>query len=134
MPNTNKARSSHDRSTERRAGVSMAEVVMDDMAMVNPAYPGSAMALLSLFPGIHIAHVPLPSNWELWRNSPDALQQSITLPKASSRLDEGIGTSVPLLRRTPDAVPGGAANGRWRCQQYDGIVATAVEHGLPVRG
>ena len=26
----------------------------------------------------------------------------------------------------------GIANGRWRCLQYDGIVATAVEHGCHV--
>src|SRR5437016_3182688 len=102
MPNTNKARSSHVRSTERRAGVSMAEVVMDDMAIVNPASPGSAMALLSLFPGIHIAQVPFPSNWELWRNSPDAPQQSITLLKAFRCLDEGIGTRTGLIRKTPE--------------------------------
>ena len=36
-PSTAMARSSQVRSTERRAGVSMAEVVMDDMAIGNPA-------------------------------------------------------------------------------------------------
>src|SRR5215468_1652600 len=106
MPNTNKARSSHVRSTERRRGVSMAAVVMDDMAISNPASPGSAKALVSLFPGIHIAQVPLPSNWELWRNSPDAPQQWVTLPKAFRALDEGIGTVAQLLRRTPGSGSG----------------------------
>src|ERR1700676_2066617 len=27
------------------------------------------------FPGIHIAQFPFPSNWELWLNFPDAMQQ-----------------------------------------------------------
>src|ERR1035438_7142036 len=53
------ARSSQVRSTERRAGVSMAEVVMDDMAIGNPVSP---VALLwrfwASFPGIHIAQFP----------------------------------------------------------------------------
>src|SRR3977135_4749301 len=53
------ARSSHVRSTDRRAGVSMAEVVMEYMAIGNPA---SLMAQLwrfwASFPGIHIAQFP----------------------------------------------------------------------------
>src|SRR5262245_3414402 len=126
-PNTNTARSSQVRSTERRVGVSMAEVVMDDMAIVNPAYPGSALALLSLFPGIHIAHVPLPSNWELWRNSPNAPQQSITLPEADRLLELPGHFPVEARRRLLRSY--GAANGRWRYPQYDGIVAMAVAHG-----
>jgi hypothetical protein len=36
---TKMARSSQVRSTERLEGVSMAEVVMDDMAIGNPAVP-----------------------------------------------------------------------------------------------
>jgi hypothetical protein len=36
---SNMARSSQVRSTERRAGVSRAEVVMDDMAIGNPVSP-----------------------------------------------------------------------------------------------
>jgi len=40
------------------------------------------MLPVSLFPGIDIAHVPLPSNWELWRNPPDAPQQSTPFLKA----------------------------------------------------
>src|SRR5467141_2298316 len=53
------ARSSQVRSTERRLGVSMAEVVMDDMAIGNPVSPcGPALALWASFPGIHIAQFP----------------------------------------------------------------------------
>src|SRR6476620_3949471 len=71
------ARSSQVRSTERRLGVSMAEVVMDDMAIGNPVSPcGPALALLGLVPRHPYGVVPFPSNWELWRNFPDALQQS----------------------------------------------------------
>jgi hypothetical protein len=49
------ARSSQVFSTERRAGVSMAEVVTDDMAIGDPASLGPAGALRASFPGIHIA-------------------------------------------------------------------------------
>jgi hypothetical protein len=52
------ARSSQVRSTERRQGVSMAEVVMDDMAIGNPASLWPSFGALSLFPGIHIAQFP----------------------------------------------------------------------------
>src|SRR2546430_5670330 len=53
------ARSSQVRSIERRLGVSMAEVVMDDMAIGNPVSPcGPALALWASFPGIHIAQFP----------------------------------------------------------------------------
>jgi hypothetical protein len=56
---TTMARSSQVRSIERRAGVSMAEVVMDDMAIGNPAsLMALAMALWASFPGIHIAQFP----------------------------------------------------------------------------
>ena len=53
---TRRARSSQVRSTDRRAGVSMAEVVMDDMAIGDPAslLPQLWRAWAS-FPGIHIA-------------------------------------------------------------------------------
>jgi hypothetical protein len=55
----------------------MAEVVMDDMAIGNPVSPcGPALALLGLVPRHPYSAVPFPSNWELWRNFPDALQQS----------------------------------------------------------
>ena len=73
----------------------------------------------------------------MWRNSPDAPQQNITLLKAFGGLDQGIGTLVERARRTPEPVPLQAAKERkcrWRCLQYDGIVAAAVEHGLSVQG
>src|ERR1700722_13899604 len=60
------ARSSQVLSTERPKGVSMAEVVMDDMAIGNPA---SLLAHLwrfwASFPGIHIAQFPCQviGNW-----------------------------------------------------------------------
>src|SRR6266481_10058124 len=37
---------------------------------------GPALALLGLIPRHPYSAVPFPSNWELWRNFPDALQQS----------------------------------------------------------
>jgi hypothetical protein len=50
------ARSSQVCSTERRAGVSMAEVVMDDMAIGNPAsLLAQRWRFWASFPGIHIA-------------------------------------------------------------------------------
>src|SRR6516165_6988886 len=48
---TSMARSSQVRSIERRAGVSIAEVVMDDMAIGDPVSPdGPVLALLGLVP------------------------------------------------------------------------------------
>jgi len=53
------ARSSQVRSIDRRAGVSMAEVVMDDMTIGNPASPVAQLwRFRALFPGIHIAQFP----------------------------------------------------------------------------
>jgi len=53
------ARSSQVRSTERRAGVSMAEVVIDDMAIGNPVSPMAQLwRFWASFPGIHIAQFP----------------------------------------------------------------------------
>src|ERR1700676_1881522 len=53
------ARSSQVRSTERRQGVSMAEVVMDDMAIGNPVSPtAQRWRFWASFPGIHIAQFP----------------------------------------------------------------------------
>jgi hypothetical protein len=50
------ARSSQVRSAERREGVSMAEVVMDDMAIGNPVSPLAQLGAFGpAFPGIHIA-------------------------------------------------------------------------------
>jgi hypothetical protein len=59
-PNTMKARSSQVRSSERRAGVSMAEVVMEDMAIGNPAslWPKRVWRFWASFPGFHIAQFP----------------------------------------------------------------------------
>jgi hypothetical protein len=56
---------------------------MDDMAKLTRRPLAQRLALLSLFPGIHIAHVPSPSNWELWRNPPDAPQQNTLFLKAA---------------------------------------------------
>ena len=53
----------------------MAEVVMDDMAIGNPVPYGPALALVSLVPRHPYSAVPFPSNWELRRNFPDAVQQ-----------------------------------------------------------
>jgi hypothetical protein len=49
------ARSSQVRSAERWVGVSVTEVVMDDMAIGNPESLLALLALLGLVPGIHIA-------------------------------------------------------------------------------
>jgi hypothetical protein len=50
---------------------------MDDMAIGNPAsLLAQLLALVSLVPRHPYSAVPLPSNWQLWRNFPDALQQS----------------------------------------------------------
>jgi hypothetical protein len=63
-------------------GVSMAEVVMEDMAIGNPASLSAQLALWALFPGIHIAQSDRASNWQFGRNSPDALQHSADLVKS----------------------------------------------------
>jgi hypothetical protein len=51
--------------------------VMDDMAIGNPAFLDVAqlLALLSLVPRHPYSAVPFPSNWQMWRNFPDATQQ-----------------------------------------------------------
>src|SRR5271169_3725642 len=69
------ATSSQVRSTERRDGVSIAEVVIDDMAIGNPVSPAARLAPFGPHPRHPYSAVPLPSNWELWRNFPDATQQ-----------------------------------------------------------
>jgi hypothetical protein len=50
---------------------------MDDMAIGNPAFLDVAqlLALLSLVPRHPYSAVPFPSNWQMWRNFPDATQQ-----------------------------------------------------------
>src|ERR1700749_2170474 len=53
---TKSARSSQVCSTERRAGVSKVAVVIEDMAIGNPAYPvAQRWRFWASFPGIHIA-------------------------------------------------------------------------------
>lgn len=52
------ASSSQVRATERRDGRSMAEVVIDDMAIGNPVSSMAQLALLGLVPGNHIAQFP----------------------------------------------------------------------------
>src|SRR6266852_9766196 len=99
------ARSSQVRSTERREGVSMAEVVMDDMAIGNPVPYGPALALLGLIPRHPYSAVPFPSNWQLWRNFPDAMQQSrLVSSQAQTRCRTRIGgnriRNCPLAMHT----------------------------------
>jgi hypothetical protein len=54
----------------------MAEVVMDDMAIGNPASLWAHLwRFWASFPGIHIAQFRFSSNWQLWRNFPGAMQQ-----------------------------------------------------------
>src|SRR5665213_1399034 len=68
---TSMERSSQTLSTERREGVSTAELVMDDMANGNPACLSAQLRRCwASFPGIHIAQVTFASNWQLWRNFP----------------------------------------------------------------
>ncbi len=64
------ARSSQVFSTERREGVSMTDVVMEDIAIGDPVVPnGPALALVSLFPRHPYSAVPFRDNLQLWRNS-----------------------------------------------------------------
>jgi hypothetical protein len=55
----------------------MAEVVMDDMAIGNPASLLAQLWRFGPLPRHPYSAVPFPSNWELWRNFPDAMQQSL---------------------------------------------------------
>src|ERR1700749_2294015 len=53
---TRRARSAQGCSTERLSGVSMVDVVIDDMAIGNPASPmAQRWRFWASFPGIHIA-------------------------------------------------------------------------------
>ena len=106
------ARSSQDRSTERRDGVSIAEVVIDVMAIGNPVPCGPADAL-EPHPRHPYSADMFPSNWELWRNFPDAMQQWC-----------GLFGSVGPNRLLPPGTT--AAIAGWRGAQYDGIVAFAA--------
>src|ERR1700682_606417 len=104
---------------------------------------GPAMARLSLIPRHPYSAVPFPSNWQLWRNFPDAMQQTPKakrkLRKAKRKLRNGsrILRAVSTLMTHPRVYTGTAAiNAGWRCAQYDGIVARAAgEHfGRRLRG
>jgi hypothetical protein len=61
----------------------MAEVVMDDMAIGNPASLLAQLWRFGPLPRHPYSAVPFPSNWELWRNFPDAMQQSLQKISAS---------------------------------------------------
>src|SRR6202012_1183863 len=119
--------SSHVRSTERREGVSIAEVVMDDMAIGNPVPCGPASAFEPL-PRHPYSAVPLPSNWELWRNFPVATQQSVARKPMLCRRNDGLDRPKPLVARVVLDRPLLTVpfNCRWRGVQYDGIVASAA--------
>src|SRR5467141_3707902 len=124
------ARSSQVRSTERRLGVSMAEVVMDDMAIGNPVSPcGPALALWASFPGIHIAQFP----FQVIGNC-----GVISLMHCSNRQRVKIFGAEPQSRAERIKVWvvfvkrgrwfGGTATGiaGWPCAKYDSIVALAA--------
>src|ERR1700761_8914110 len=130
---TRMARSSQVRSTERRAGVSMVDVVIDDMAIGNPASPmAQRWRFWASFPGIHIAQFsfrviekygligPLrcsnPGNYQLEVNG---CHRRRWAKIRAWTLDLGWGRRFSA--GTSPAIAG------WRCTQYDGIVAaTAV--------
>src|SRR5664280_3910177 len=84
------ASSSQVRSTERREGVSMAEAVMDDMAIGNPA---SLLAQFwrfwASFPGIHIAQFPFQVIGNCGLIHPAAMQQSPRGKRAGRELSSG---------------------------------------------
>src|SRR5260370_41192109 len=113
------ARSSQVRSTERRLGVSMAEVVMDDMAIGNPVSPcGPALALWASLPGIHIAQFPFQVIGNCGVIFLDALQQSseVRIFQSSIIVGRELRSGFPWIDGTAPAIA------RWRCGQYDGIV------------
>ena len=107
----------------------MAEVVMDDMAIGNPVSPMAQLWRFGPLPRLPYSAVPFPSNWELWRNFPSAMQQS---PEGKNLLEPGrragrelrSGSYSPqVFAGTVTPIPG------WRCVHYDGIVALAAcEH------
>jgi hypothetical protein len=71
------ARSSQVRSIERRDGVSMVDVVIDDMTIGNPVYPmAQRWRFWASFPGIHIAQFPFRVIENCGVNALDAPQQS----------------------------------------------------------
>src|SRR5881392_2804645 len=101
------ARSSQVRSTERRLGASMAEVVMDDMAIGNPVSPcGPALALWASFPGIQIVQFPL----QVIGNC-----GVISLMRCSNR------QRVKILRPSPNHVPRELRSGWYLLSGADGL-------------
>src|ERR1700682_3931112 len=92
----------------------------------SPLWP--SVSASSLIPRHPYSAVPLPSNWELWLNFSDAVQQSAARQKKTWRaqlvLRSGSkGPSMEFFAGTATALV------RWRCAQYDGILALAAcEH------
>src|SRR5664279_4225088 len=92
---------------------------------------GPALAHVGLIPRHPYSAVPFPSNWKLWRNFPDAMQQSSAggAPKCRARRAN---YSVIIQIVSPGCRPisflRGTASiiGRWRYAHYDGIVAKAA--------
>src|ERR1700752_4461468 len=73
------------------------------------------MALLGLFPRHPYSAVPDPSNWQLWRNSPNALQQWSESPgpwqgAMAFRMRFGFQDPDALLETAPAIVRGDADN------------------------
>src|SRR5579871_5322652 len=64
------ARSSQVRSAERCVGVSVTEVVMDDMAIGNLESPVGPAGAFGPRPRHPYSAVPFLSNWQLWRKFP----------------------------------------------------------------
>src|ERR1700744_4230512 len=137
---TRMARSSQVRSTERRAGVSMVDVVIDHMAIGNPASPmAQRWRFWASFPGIHIAQfgfrviekygliaLPRCNN----TGNYDPMVKSCSSPRwAKIRawiidLDWG----QRFYAGTSPAIAG------WRGTHYDGIVAAAAVRSFSAAG
>src|SRR6267378_460081 len=95
----------------------------------SPLWP--SVSALSLIPRHPYSAVPLPSNWELWLNFPDAVQQSLQSKinwRAQLVLRSGSNVNGVFSGTAPTFV-------RWRCAQYDSILALAAcEHFGRSRG
>src|ERR1700730_2356426 len=88
----------------------------------------------SLIPRHPYSAVPLPSNWELWLNFSDAVQQSAARQKNPGvpNCCFGVGPKVASMEFFAGTA---TALVRWRCAQYDGILALAAcEHFGRSRG
>src|SRR5712692_4121057 len=89
---------------------------------------GPALALLGLIPRHPYSAVPFPSNWKLWRNFPDAMQQSSAAARPSAAqgwVNYSAIIQIVSLGCCPIRLLRGTAAriGRWRCAHYDGIGA-----------